>query len=450
MGDDEFDHDFDEDEDLEDDDEEDFFDDEEEAAPARRATAPTVASTNANFVDPILDDELFRVAEMDSFADKMEVQMMKDRDLEDEEDEDDENDDDDDMDSYDSQDEDEEMKKFIRKAMFQEEAEEEDGDEEDINVRFDDFFGPANGSGTNKASTAEAAVDKPLTKRQAARNELMERIKQLEEEAMSDKPWETKGEIKASSRPKDSLLDKQDVLDVDFLKRTTPALTAEVAKDIEQYILKRVMEGKFDDRQPVQDEAEFDPRSNDTVLSKERSKEGLGETYAREYEEQVLNHKPKDQIEMEKEQVEIKQMFESLCQKLDSLSNLVYTPKPPPSKQKDANRPPDIAAIHMEDIVPTTEAGSMVNQVAPEELERRAVGLGKSSNELEPQDRKALRRRNKEAAKKRKGPTTIVPQRTKKIRVEEAKVSNDRDAGKAGTDWTSSAQVFRRIEATKH
>ncbi|KAH9257646.1 hypothetical protein BASA81_004095 [Batrachochytrium salamandrivorans] len=446
--------DFDEDGDLDDFEEdgegfgEDFDDDDEEGALDVLSTRQQPKATM--LADPLLDDELFRVSEMDSFADKMELQLMKDRESEeeDEEDESEEDDDNDDLDSYDSQDEDEENKKFIRHAMFQAANQGEDDDgEEDMNVRFDDFFGPPT-SGKSASNTA-AAVDKPLTKRQVIKNDLLSRIKQLEEEAMSDKPWETKGEIKASSRPKDSLLDKQDVLDVDFLKRTTPALSAEVAKDIDQYILKRVLEGRFDDRMPVQPVKEFDPSADTTVLSKERSKEGLGDTYARAYEEQVLHHKPKDQIQLEAAQVEIKELFEALCQKLDSLSNLVYTPKPPPSKNKDSNRPADIAAIHMEDIVPTTEAGGMVNQVAPEELERRAVGLGKSAKELEPQDRKALRRRNKEAAKKRKGPTTIIPQRTKRIKVQEATVSNDRDAGKQGTDWTSSAQVFRRIEASR-
>ena len=52
---------------------------------------------------------------------------------------------------------------------------------------------------------------------EARQERLQSRIKQLEEQALSDKPWQMKGEISATGRPQNSLL--EEVLDFDLTTR---------------------------------------------------------------------------------------------------------------------------------------------------------------------------------------------------------------------------------------
>lgn len=409
-------------------------------------------------IDPDLDDEHFKVAEMESFAEKMESRMMKEWDEEDnlkkklENGENiDEDDDDDERDSYDSE-EGESETEYVKRALYGdgEHAYNDDDDEDDINVRFDEFFDSSVNQEKSSKRSSGATESEAVTKRAKAKAELAKRIAELENEALNEKPWELKGEIKATARPKDSLLQKED-LDVDFLKRATPALTPEVAAQIEDIILKRYLDARFDDVEVKADIDREAPPAAAYDLSREKSKEGLAETYAKDYAEKVLDQAPKEKIELDKEKAEIRGMFESLCQKLDALSNLVFTPKPPPSKD-DANRPPDVAAVHMEDVMPTTETGT-TSQAAPQEIEKIAKGVGKSRKEMEPEERRAARRKAKEGEKKRKAAAGIIKPvynpNAKRTKVVEAKVAATNGDETSKVNWTSSAQVFKRLEESR-
>ena len=103
---------------------------------------------------------------------------------------------------------------FTGKQFFtldpHEDDEDDDDEEADINVKYEGFFDqPANKFGARKNEPKiEPAKN---SKRAKAKAELAKRIAELEAEAINDKPWELKGEAKASARPKDSLLQKEDL-----------------------------------------------------------------------------------------------------------------------------------------------------------------------------------------------------------------------------------------------
>jgi U3 small nucleolar RNA-associated protein MPP10 len=423
-------------------------DDDEEEDDRGKSDKGAVAAAPVN--DPLLDDDYFHVSEMDQFAEEVEARMEKEYEREAkrlkklEQGKRDEDDDDDD--SYDSamenEDYEEDDEKFAKSHLYSAADSEGllglDADDEDENARYEDFFGAAANGAGKKTAAPKVVISK---QRQKTKDELRSRIEALENEALSEKPWELRGEAKSTTRPVDSLLEKGDV-EINVVKASTPALTPEVAKEIEAYILKRVLEGKYDDVHAVARDKDREALPFRAVLSSEKSKDGLAETYAKDYEEKVLDRTPKAALDTEKERAEIRDMFAQLCQKLDALSNFHFTPKPP-KPAKDSNRPPDVAAVHMEDVMPTTETGG-ASQVAPEEVKRVASGLGKSREEMEPEERRAARRAKKSAHKKKRvaeGKPAEIPTKKKK------KMSKAEDDDKADkTKWTSSAQVFRKMQ----
>jgi U3 small nucleolar RNA-associated protein MPP10 len=168
----------------------------------------------------------------------------------------------------------------------------------------------------------------PLTSYQKRKQKLLAEQATLETELLQPKQWQMKGESKGKDRPVNSLLEM--TADVERASKPTPVITLEHTSTLEDMILKRVIDGKYNDVQPP---AQRKEKSGDAPeLSQEKDKLGLGEIYAQEYLAKTLEGGDADANKRkggdDEKRAEIKSLFMKVCRSLDELSHFHYTPKP--------------------------------------------------------------------------------------------------------------------------
>lgn len=169
----------------------------------------------------------------------------------------------------------------------------------------------------------------PKSTLEVRQERLLTRIKELEDEAISEKPWQLKGEVSGPSRPHNSLLEEFVVVDINT--RPAPVITEETTMKLEDIIKQRVKDKAWDDVEkkfkPVETPLEYKKK---LILNQEKSKESLSQIYEREYLKQKQALDPEDNEKKEETPQlhnEIRQTMRSLISKLDALSNYHYTPK---------------------------------------------------------------------------------------------------------------------------
>ncbi|GAB9463883.1 U3 small nucleolar [Globisporangium polare] len=366
----------------------------------------------------VAEDGFFDWDEMDRAAEEEEEDADEDldlnADLDSEDDDDMEGDDDDDDDSDDEEMEeasdDEDAKDMKFGDFFDgpdgeggEEEEEEEEDDEDANLdegddEDDDEFPTIN----REKYTDEDAGDEDdmaergiLSSHQRQQLRLKKEITELEKEALGEKPWVLKGEVKSSARPENSLLEA--ILDYDRPGKVAPVITVEVSVALEEMIKKRILEDDFDDVIRKFAGNEQDAKNKLEEVSMEKSKEGLGEVYEKEYMKTAMGFEMDD--ESKQDQAEIDIMFKSLCWKLDALSNYQFTPKP---MVKELQVKPSVPAIAMEEVVPISVSDA--NLKAPEEIyekkRKRGEAVLQSKDEMSQEQRKAQRNAKKQSRRK--------------------------------------------------
>ncbi|CAI6346729.1 unnamed protein product [Macrosiphum euphorbiae] len=355
------------------------------------------SNTKKTFKKSIVDDEFFKLSEMENFLlseEKLETSKDKPKSLGS------------DVDMFqDLQSENEEEDNFG--PMYQEFFEKQTNgtgkkskSKKSVRFEMDDELSENNEEGTNEPNEPNEDKNEHLSTLEMRSERINKRIAKLEEEAISDnKPWALKGEVAAKDRPQNSLL--EEAVEFDVCTRPAPIITEETTVKLEDIILQRIKDKAWDDveRKIKQSNAPQEFKKQ-LVLNQEKSKESLSQIYEKEFVKQREAADPENKNKPEedpKEHKEIDLMIRELFRKLDALTNYHYTPKQAIPELKIVNNLP---AISMEEVAPvaTTDASLL----APEEIQRKykAPVLGKE--ERTSTDKKRERRKKKHLQHKKR------------------------------------------------
>ena len=136
------------------------------------------------------------------------------------------------------------------------------------------------------------------------------------------------GEATSRMRPQNSLLEED--LEFERVMKAVPVITEEIVLGLEGRIKARILEGRFDDvvrKRPVDDKP-FLP-SQVFELQDTKSKQSLAQIYEDEYSAAqtggVVGEDRDGKLEVEHK--EVTRIWETICSKLDALSNAHFTPK---------------------------------------------------------------------------------------------------------------------------
>lgn len=275
----------------------------------------------------------------------------------------------------------------------------------------------------------------------------MDKIIELEAEAVEDKPWMLKGEITAKSRPENSTLEAD--IDYDRQVPVAPLLTTESNQSLEEIIKKRIIEESWDD--VIRMKIEEKPEKELVELSQEKSKEGLADIYEKEYMEKSGKWNPDE--ETKQAEAEADQIFRKICYYLDALSNFHYTPKPVINELEIKVNAP---ALKMEESIPLSY--SMANQKTPEEIMSKQKEELKDIKEMtsdEKQKKRQLKKAVKRKVKKEKEAINKIVQRLNpglgnkysKEKIKDALLQRNVKEGKVtGNVTKTSSALFNQLQ----
>ncbi|KAG5473451.1 hypothetical protein LSCM4_03518 [Leishmania orientalis] len=261
-----------------------------------------------------------------------------------------------------------------------------------------------------------ALADPSLSELQKERLREQHMVRKMEEKRLFATDWSMTGETAASKRPRDALLEVDD-LEFEYGMKVTPVITEAFTARLEDRIKQRIQDENYDDvkrKAALSTEADIAHPKYDAALDAQKSKMSLMDLYEKDFlEKQRLAEeaaggpdaaRAEPLTEVEKDELRAIQMWQRLAQHLDALSNFHYTPKP---VQQDLearvraveNQAPAVVIENVGNFATTRE-----NALAPQDLYRgsshRFADVG--TDELTPKERHALRRSKKEAGKRDK------------------------------------------------
>eukprot|EP00879_Flechtneria_rotunda_P007579 GHRR01007950.1.p1 GENE.GHRR01007950.1~~GHRR01007950.1.p1 ORF type:complete len:537 (+),score=268.55 GHRR01007950.1:389-1999(+) len=237
----------------------------------------------------------------------------------------------------------------------------------------------------------------PLSTHEKRLLRMQERIAELEEKAMVDKPWHLVGEVSAARRPINSALEID--MEYDTTSKPPPAPTEESTQGLEDIIRRRIAESRFDDVvRVVPPPAEIKKRQL-VELDDNKAQQGLGEVYESEYVQQATGFTAPDKQEPLRAQA--KALFQALCAKLDALSSFIYTPKPVIQELEVRS---DVAALALEEVAPLVVSDAAL-RTPGEVFAAEAKGEGRAEAELTREERRRRRAKKKRGYKAKEAAT---------------------------------------------
>jgi U3 small nucleolar RNA-associated protein MPP10 len=232
-----------------------------------------------------------------------------------------------------------------------------------------------------------------------------------------------------------------------------------VTATLEDMIKERIKEELWDDveRRSVDDYSTKKKELED--VSTEKSKIGLGEIYAQEFEQRFLGAAANGSDEINKKEQEIFTLWKKLSNQLDSLTNFHYTPKP---KFDDMKVRQNVSAIQMEEVIPMGVSTDV--SAAPEEIMRKKKGregvlIGEEESTPEERQR---RRRAKKASRRKARQAKLADEKAvaranpglgnkyamRKAMEDLGRARNVTKADNVDGDvrWTKSSDVFKKLQ----
>ncbi|CAI4544305.1 APG_G0030010.mRNA.1.CDS.1 [Saccharomyces cerevisiae] len=280
----------------------------------------------------------------------------------------------------------------VKDSKEDEELDEKEHDSAMDKVKLDLF---ADEEDEPNAEGVGEASDKNLSGFEKQQIEIRKQIEQLENEAVAEKKWSLKGEVKAKDRPEDALLTEE--LEFDRTAKPVPVITSEVTESLEDMIRRRIQDSNFDDlqRRTLLDITRKSQRPQ-FELSDVKSSKSLAEIYEDDYtraeDESALSE------ELQKAHSEISELYANLVYKLDVLSSVHFVPRPASTSLEIRVETPTIS---MEDAQPLYMSNA--SSLAPQEIYnvgkaekdgeiRLKNGVAMSKEELTREDKNRLRR----------------------------------------------------------
>lgn len=404
-------------------------DDEEADNPKKKILKPKIALKPS-----IVDDQFFKLQEMEQFllkeeknegfnkkkvsedSDEESIDLFEDiDDDEDEEASDEEKEggkdvmysdffDQDNTENYDQQNNDDdnsedEMDEDIENAEVQDD---EPPSKKDKKVRFAQPSSSDDDSDNDKEEKTENNSNEKKSEFELRQERLKDTIKRLEKKTMNEAPWQLKGEVDATKRPQNSLL--EEVVDFDLTTRPAPIITEQTTLTLEDIIKQRIKDKAWDDvvkkEKPVDDQLSF---RKTEILDHSKSKLSLAQVYEAEYlkQKQATSGDVEDEKEPESHK-DVRESMSKLFHQLDALCHYHYTPKPAQADVKIVSNTP---AISMEEVAPVSMSEAAL--LAPEEVKKKQRGDLMSKEERTQTD-KNRERRKKKKFQKAKGPVNKV------------------------------------------
>ncbi|KAJ3526875.1 hypothetical protein NMY22_g9997 [Coprinellus aureogranulatus] len=296
-------------------------------------------------------------------------------------------------------------------AEFGEEDDDEDEDEDTGSQDFDSEEEYSEDEGQIHRETIQRLKDdlladddeedeskKDMTTYERRMAELKEQIAELESENVGQKSWTLMGEADARARPQNSLLEED--LEFERTMKPTPVITEEAVHSLEELIKSRILENRYDDvvRIRAVDDKPFLP-SRLLELNDSKSQQSLAQIYENEYMAAQADGPAIDDRDgkLKKEHDEIEEQWDSICHKLDALSNAHYVPKQPKSLISSVS---NVSTATLESALPTTR--SAASMLAPEEVFAAESSQPRARTEMTPAEKRALRAKERKAKRKQR------------------------------------------------